>query len=168
LPSSPVISLIAAVDDEGVIGKDNALPWRLPADLRWFKEKTLGKPVIMGRETCESIGKPLPGRRNIVLSRAWKTAPAGFELARSAEDALRLAGAVPEVMVAGGAQIFELFLPLAARIYLTEVRHAFEGDTLFPKLDRSQWEERFREDLPPDAQNAFPLTFSILERRRPL
>jgi dihydrofolate reductase len=163
-----MISIIAAVDDEGVIGKDNKLPWHLPADLKWFKEKTLGKPVIMGRETCESIGRPLPGRRNIVLSRAWKTAPSGFELARSPEDALRLAGSAPEVMVAGGAQVFEAFLPLAEKIYLTEVRHVFQGDTLFPKLDRSQWKEQFRVDRPADAQNAFPMTFSILERVGPL
>ena len=163
-----MISIIAAVDDEGVIGKDNKLPWHLPADLKWFKEKTLGKPVIMGRETCESIRRPLPGRRNIVLSRAWKMAPPGFELAHSAEDALRLAGSAPEVMVAGGAQVFEAFLPLAGRIYLTEVRHVFEGDTLFPKLDRSLWKEQFREDRPADAQNAFPMTFSILERTAPL
>lgn len=162
-----LVSLIAAVDEDGVIGKDNKLPWHLPADLKWFKEKTLGKPVIMGRETCQSIRTALPGRRNIVVSRSWSAAPPGFDLARSPEEALRVAGAQPEVMVAGGAQIFEAFLPLAGRIYLTEVRHAFEGDTLFPKLDRSQWDESFREDRAPDAQNPYPLTFSILERRRP-
>jgi dihydrofolate reductase len=162
------ISLIAAVGEGGVIGKDNALPWRLPADLKWFKEKTLGKPVVMGRETAESIGKPLPGRRNIVLSRTWKSAPPGFELASSPERALELAGPAPEVMIAGGAQVFAAFLPGAARIYLTEVRHAFEGDTHFPALDRSAWREEFREDRPADAQNAWPMTFTILGRKRPL
>ena len=144
----PVDLLIAAVDEGGVIGKDNALPWRLPADLKWFKEKTLGKPVIMGRETCESIGKPLPGRRNIVVSRTWKAAPPGFELAQSPEDALERRGSdAAEIMIAGGAQIFAAFLPRAGRIYLTEVRHVFEGDTLFPAFDRSAVDEsEFRED----------------------
>ena len=168
MTSPPLISLIAAVGEGGVIGKDNALPWRLPADLKWFKEKTKGKPVIMGRETCESIGMPLPGRRNIVLSRTWTSARRGFELARSPEEAIRLAGAAAEVMIAGGARIFEAFLPLAGRIYLTEVRHAFAGDTYFPGLDRSAWQERFREERAADAQNPHPMTFTILERKRPL
>lgn len=163
-----VISLIAAVGEGGVIGNDNALPWRLPADLKWFKEKTLGKPVVMGRETAESIRKPLPGRRNIVVSRTWKAAPPGFELASSPDQALEVAGGAAEVMIAGGAQIFAAFLPRAARIYLTEVRHAFEGDTHFPAFDRSAWREEFREERAADAQNAWPMTFKILERKRPL
>jgi dihydrofolate reductase len=161
---APLVSIIAAVDLGGAIGKDNRLPWHLPADLRWFKDKTLGKPVVMGRETCESIGRPLPGRRNVVISRAWKAAPAGFELAHSPEEALAIAGRVPEVVIAGGAQVFAAFLPLAGRIYLTEVRHRFEGDTFFPKFDRSLWVERYREEYPPDAKNAHPLTFLVLER----
>jgi dihydrofolate reductase len=163
-----MISLIAAVGEGGVIGKDNRLPWRLPADLRWFKAKTLGKPVIMGRETCESIGKPLPGRRNVVVSRTWKAAPPGFELAQSPEHALEVAGPAPEVMIAGGAQIFAAFLPRAGRIYLTEVHHLFEGDTHFPALDRSAWEVALREDHAADPQNSWPMTFLILERKRPL
>jgi dihydrofolate reductase len=163
-----VISLIAAVGEGGVIGKDNRLPWRLPADLRWFKAKTLGKPLIMGRETCESIGKPLPGRRNVVVSRTWKAAPPGFELAQSPDHALEVAGPAPEVMIAGGSQIFAAFLPRAERIYLTEVHHAFEGDTHFPALDRSAWEVAFREDHAADPQNPWPMTFLILERKRPL
>jgi dihydrofolate reductase len=161
---TPLISIIAAVDQGGVIGKGNALPWRLPADLKWFKEKTLGKPLIMGRETCESIGKPLPGRTNIVLSRSWKTAPAGFLVARSAEEALKLAEPASEVMIAGGAQVFAEFLPRSRRIYLTEVGHRFDGDTFFPALDRSKWVERYRESYPQDAKNPYPLTFLILER----
>jgi dihydrofolate reductase len=160
----PVISIIAAVGEGGVIGKDNALPWRLPADLAWFKAKTLGKPVIMGRETCESLGRPLPGRTNIVVSRSWRSAREGFLLARSPEAALALAGNVPEVMILGGAQIFAAFLPRANRFYLTEVKHRFEGDTFFPEIDRSQWVERFREDRAPDERNAWPMTFMVLER----
>jgi dihydrofolate reductase len=148
-----------------VIGTDNALPWRLPADLRWFKSNTLGKPVIMGRETCESIGKPLPDRTNIVLSRVWTKAPDGFVLAKTPDDALRLAGQAPEIMIAGGAQIFATFLPRTARMYLTLVRHRFEGDTFFPPFDPAQWVETRREDHPADGRNPWPMTFSILERR---
>ena len=167
---NPVISLIAAVGEGGVIGKANALPWRLPADLKWFKKKTVGKPVIMGRETCESVGKPLPGRKNIILSRTWKAAPEGFLLARSPDAAVRLAEGADEIMVAGGAQVFAAFLPRADRIYLTEVGHRFDGDTFFPAFDRSGWSERFREERAPDAQNPYPLSFLILERleRSPL
>jgi dihydrofolate reductase len=161
---TPLVSIIAAMDLGGVIGKDNALPWRLPADLKWFKEQTLGKPVIMGRETCESIGKPLAGRTNIVLSRAWRSAPEGFVLASSPDHALTLAAAAPEVMIAGGAQVFAEFIPRARRMYLTEVRHRFEGDTFFPPFDRAQWVERYREERAPDARNPYPLTFLILER----
>lgn len=159
-----LISIIAAVGEGGVIGKDNALPWRLPADLAWFKAKTLGKPVIMGRETCESLDRPLPGRANIVVSRSWPGPREGFLLARSPEEALALAGKSPEVMVLGGAQIFAAFLPRARRFYLTEVRHRFEGDTHFPAFDRSEWVERFREDRGPDDKNPWPMTFLILER----
>ena len=160
-----MISIIAAVDEGGAIGKGNALPWHLPADLRWFKQKTLGKPVIMGRETCESIGKPLPGRTNIVLSRAWTTAPAGFVLARSSDEALRLAGSASEAMIAGGAQVFAEFLPRAHRIYLTEVHHRFDGDTFFPKLDRSKWVEQHREEYPRDEKNPYSMSFVILEKK---
>jgi dihydrofolate reductase len=163
----PLISIIAAVGEGGVIGKDNALPWRLPADLAWFKAKTLGKPVIMGRETCESLGHPLPGRTNIVVSRSWSRAPEGFLLAKSPDEALKLAGEAPEVMVLGGAQIFAALLPVAGRFYLTEVRHRFDGDTFFPAIDRSEWIERFREDRPADAKNAWPMTFLVLERASP-
>jgi dihydrofolate reductase len=163
--SQVLVSLIAAMDEGGVIGKDNALPWRLPADLKWFKANTLGKPLIMGRETCESIGKPLPGRTNIVLSRRWTSAPDGFVLARTPEEALRRAAPAPEVMIAGGAQVFAEFLPRAGRMYLTLVRHRFEGDTFFPDFDRSQWVEKHREDHPRDDRNPHSMTFSILERR---
>jgi dihydrofolate reductase len=162
--TAPLVSIIAAMDEGGVIGKGNALPWRLPADLRWFKEHTLGKPVVMGRETCESIGEPLAGRKNIVLSRKWEAAPPGFFLARTPEEALRLAGPVAEVMIAGGAQVFALFLPRADRLYLTEVGHRFEGDTFFPLFDRTQWIERHREYRPADGKNPHATTFLILDR----
>jgi dihydrofolate reductase len=165
MSAGPTISIIAAVDQGGVIGKNNALPWRLPADLRWFKAKTIGKPVIMGRETCASIGRPLPDRTNIVLSRAWESAPAGFILARSPDEALKLAGPVAEVMIAGGAKVFAEYLPRAQRMYLTEVGHRFVGDTFFPTFDRSQWVERYRQDHPRDEKNPWPMTFLILERK---
>lgn len=159
-----VISLIAAMDEGRVIGKDNTLPWRLPADLKWFKQNTIGKPVVMGRATCESIRTPLRDRTNIVISAKWIEAPAGFVLARSPDEALRLCGAVPEVMIAGGAQIFSAFLPRARRMYLTEVKHRFEGDTFFPGFDRGAWKVSFRESRAADAKNPYDMEFLILDR----
>jgi dihydrofolate reductase len=165
MTGDPVIAIIAAVDQGGVIGKGNALPWRLPADLQWFKAKTVGKPVVMGRATCESIRTPLPGRTNIVVSRSWAAAPAGFFLARTPDEAVRLAGPAPEVMIAGGAAIFAAFLPRARRIYLTEIQHRFDGDTYFPTFDRTAWSVVFREVRLADAKNPHAMEFLILERR---
>ncbi|WP_407943455.1 dihydrofolate reductase [Methylobacterium sp. EM32] len=133
----PRITLIVAVAKNGVIGRDNALIWRLRSDLRRFRALTMGKPVVMGRKTWDSIGRPLPGRRVIVLTRdpAWE-AP-GTEAAAGWDEALRLAGSVEEVMVAGGAEIYALALPHADRIHLTEVDAAPEGDARFPALPAS-------------------------------
>ncbi|KMO38010.1 diacylglycerol kinase [Methylobacterium tarhaniae] len=130
----PLVTLIVAVARNGVIGRDNALAWRLRSDLRRFRALTMGKPVVMGRKTWDSIGRPLPGRRVIVLTRdpAW-TAP-GTERAAGWDDAMRLAGAAEEVMVAGGAEIYALALPRADRIQLTEVDAAPEGDARFPAI----------------------------------
>lgn len=140
------ISLIAAVAANGVIGRDNGLPWRIPADLRHFKALTLGKPVVMGRHTFVSIGRPLPGRLNIVLTRG---APIGSVTTAAspdqAEAAARAAGA-DEVMVIGGEQIYRLFLDRADRIYLTEVHAEVEGDARFPAFDRTAWIEAARDD----------------------
>ncbi|HSK39799.1 MAG TPA: dihydrofolate reductase [Arenibaculum sp.] len=141
------ISMIAARARNGVIGRDNGLPWRLPSDLRHFKALTLGKPVIMGRRTFESIGKPLPGRCNIVLSRSLKGGE-GIRVARdmrTALDAARGTGA-DEAMIAGGAEIYREFLARADRLYLTEVHAEVEGDALFPEIEPGAWSESSRED----------------------
>ena len=130
-----MISLIVAHDKNRVIGNDNKMPWHLPDDLQYFKEMTMGKPMIMGRKTFESIGRALPGRRNIVISRNKAYEAEGIELASTVEEALRLAGNVPEVMVIGGEQIFKTCLPMAERLYVTQINHAFEGDTYFPNYD---------------------------------
>ncbi len=155
--------LIYARAENGVIGRDNALPWRISADLKRFKALTMGKPMIMGRKTFDSLGKPLPGRRHIVLTRdaAWHAE--GAEPVRTAEEALAAAGP-GEVAVIGGAEIFALFLPLADRVELTEVHGAFAGDTHMPPLG-GEWHESAREDHP--AQGDTP-AWSFVTLRRSL
>lgn len=142
----PRVSLIAAVAANGVIGNGNALPWRLPEDLKRFKALTLGHPVIMGRKTFESIGRPLPGRRNIVISRNTLFAAEGCETAPSLDAALAsCAGTTNEIFVIGGAQIYSEAMPLADRLYLTELRRDFPGDARFPEFNRQDWRESSRE-----------------------
>ena len=159
------LSLIVAMDTGGVIGRDGGLPWRLQADLRNFKRITLGKPIVMGRKTWESIGRPLPGRKNIVLTRDTTWAAEGALVARDAEQALCLAGDAEELMVIGGAEVYRLFLPRADRIYLTEVGDRVAGDTHFPEWDRDEFEEVSREEHAADEQNAHAFTFLVLDRR---
>lgn len=161
----PRISLIAAMSRNRVIGVDNRLPWRLPADLRHFQRTTLGKPVIMGRRTFESIAKkPLPGRRNIVLSRDGSLATLGVEVVASAEEALTLLDDATEVMIVGGSGVYEAFLPRAHRIYLTLVDEEFEGDAHFPEFDLGDWVETERIDHQPDERHAYPYSFLTLDR----
>ena len=136
-----IISLIAAVGSNGVIGSENKIPWRLPADLRYFRKMTMGKPVIMGRKTYESIGKPLEGRRNIVLSRKVNLELPGCEVVNSKAQAMSNVAGVEEAMVIGGEQLYRLFMPDADRIYLTEIEADFEGDTYFPDIDLDVWSE---------------------------
>ena len=161
------ISLIVAKDLDGVIGKENALPWQLPADLKNFRKITWGKPVILGRKTFESIGKPLPGRTNIVLTRNPQFEAEGCLMARSLEEALDHASSAEEVVVIGGAAIYAAFLPRVERIYLTEVQGHFPGDTHFPALDRSEWRETERHEQLADAKNPHAFHFLVLERRSP-
>ncbi|MGM9943304.1 MAG: type 3 dihydrofolate reductase [Lysinibacillus sp.] len=130
-----MISLIVALDKNRVIGLNNAMPWHLPGELQYFKETTMGKPIIMGRKTFESIGRPLPGRRNIVITRNPQYDAEGIELALSLDEAIKLAGDVEEIMIIGGQQIFTESLPLADRLYITEIDHEFEGDTYFPEYE---------------------------------
>ena len=141
------------------------MPWHLPADLRNFRRITMGKPLVMGRRTCESLGRPLPGRRNLVLSRGAERLAAGFECVDGLQRALAAAGDVPEILVIGGAEVYRQCLPLATRIYLTEIHHDFPGDTFFPSLDARDWIERERQEHRADAQNPWAYRFTLLERR---
>ena len=161
----PLISLVVAVAENGVIGDRGRLPWHIPADLRHFRHLTMGKPVVMGRRTFESIGRPLPGRRNIVITRQPDWHHAGVLVAHSFDEALRRAGAAPEVMVIGGAQVYAEALPWAQRIHLTRVHARPAGDTRFPEIDANQWEETARLDHPAEGDRP-ACTFVTLERRR--
>ena len=160
----PLVSLLVAAAENGVIGRDNTLPWHLSDDLRRFKALTLGKPMLMGRKTFESIGKPLPGRTSLVLSRSRDWARPGATVVRSLEEALERAGAVPELVVIGGAEVYRLALPHAQRIYLTRVHAEIPGDTVLPPLDATAWRETEREFHAADARHAHAFTFIVLER----
>ena len=140
------ITFYLARADNGVIGRDGGLPWRLPADLKRFKALTMGKPMVMGRRTFESFPSPLPGRRHIVLTRDRAWSAAGADVAHAPEEAIALAGDVPEIAVIGGAEVFALFLPRADRVELTEVHAAPEGDATVPAFDPADWQEILRED----------------------
>lgn len=161
-----IISIIAAMDENRVIGIENRLPWRLPADMRWFRQQTTGKPVLMGRKTYDSIGKPLPNRRNIVVSRDATLRIEGCEVVSSADAALALCRDEAEVMVIGGASFYEQMLPRAQRLYLTLVHTTVAGDAHFPAIASGEWREVERHDHDADASNGFDYSFVILERQR--
>lgn len=159
------VTLIAAMDHNQVIGRDGHMPWHLPADLRHFKHTTLGKSVIMGRKTYQSIGRPLPGRQNIVISRRPDFQAVNCELATSLELALRLAQS-PEVMIIGGGQIYRLALPLASRLVITEVDTLIDGGQIrFPEIEPDLWLETGREHRPADRHNPFDLEFVEYRRK---
>jgi len=160
-----ILSMIVAHANNRIIGKDNDMPWHLPADLAYFKKITLGKPVVMGRKTYESIGRPLPGRTNIVISRDANYSAEGIETATSVEQALALAGDVEEVMVIGGGAIYAHCLAAANRLYITHIDADIEGDTQFPEYDLSIWEKVSSEKHESDEKNAYILDFCIYERR---
>lgn len=155
----PRLVLLAALDRNRAIGKDNALPWHLPDDLKRFKRLTLGHPVVMGRKTYESIGRPLPGRTNLVVTRDRDLAIAGTIVVHSLEDALAAAGNAPEIFVIGGEQIYQLALPHADRLELTEIDTAIEADAWFPEWDRTAFRETARES---HADAATGLAFSFV------
>lgn len=161
-----VISLIAAMTQNRVIGKDNQMPWHLPADLGHFKRVTLGKPVVMGRKTYESIGRPLPGRLNIVLTRAHPCPEPteNLKYAHTPEQAIALADGAEEVMIIGGETVYKLFLPFASRAYLTYIDTTLEGDATFPLLDDS-WQEKTVTEHPADTNNRYNLRFTYLEKQ---
>jgi dihydrofolate reductase len=159
-----IISLIVAMAANRVIGRQNKLPWRLPNDLRRFRALTLGKPVIMGRKTFESIGRPLDGRHNIVVSRNPDYRAEGCTVVQSPEAALAAAGSAAESFVIGGADLYAQFLLRADRLYLTLVHAHLEGDAYFPPFDQTQWQEIEREERQADGRHAFDYTFLVLER----
>ena len=159
------VELVIAVAENDVIGRGNRLPWHLPADLRHFKALTLGKAVLMGRKTYESIGKALPGRMNMVLSRSEEFSPGDCAVVRTLRDARLAAGARPALMVIGGAEIYDQCLPVASRIHLTLVHAYIDGDTTFSGWRGTQWHESARERHEADDRNEFAYSFITLERR---
>ena len=153
------LSLIVAMDENRLIGLNNSLPWHLPADLAYFKRTTMGKPVVMGRKTFESIGKSLPGRRNIVITgNADYNAP-GCEIADSIEAAMSLVHENDEVMLIGGASLYQQTIEGATKLYITRIHQSFEGDTWFPEFDLSDWKEVYREDFEADYSNRYAYSF---------
>ena len=161
---TPIISLIWGQDRNGLIGNGNRLPWKLPADMRWFREQTMGKPIWMGRKTYESIGHPLPGRKNIILSRQSDLQLDGCTAVCDIDSAIEASGNAEEAMIMGGAEIYALLLPLAKRLYITEIDATFQGDTWFPPLNLDAWKLKHGEHHLPDEKNRYPYTFKILER----
>lgn len=160
------ISLIAAMADNRVIGLNNALPWKLPADMQWFRRQTLGKPIIMGRKTFESFGgRTLPDRTNIVITRDRDyEAGGGVIIVHDIDAALAAAGDVEEVMIIGGASFYAQMLPRAERFYVTQVHGHFEGDAWFPDYEGYDWKEVSREEHAVDDKNAYACSFLILEK----
>mgnify|MGYP003384510690 CR=1 FL=1 len=165
-----ILSMIVATADNNIIGKDNTMPWHLPADLAYFKKMTLGKPIIMGRKTYESIGRPLPGRRNIVISRDESYVAEGIDTVTSVEHALALVDgsdgsqAVKEIMVIGGGAIYKHCLPNADRLYVTHIKAKVDGDTQFPNYDNASWQKTSSELRSSDEKNAYDLNFCVYER----
>ena len=182
-----MLSMISAIAENRVIGNKNALPWHLPADFKYFKEKTLGKTIILGYNTFKSIGeKPLPNRKHIILSKEDIKLPESFGvtqdrscyLAKSIDEALKIAKDISsvadeEIMICGGASVYKQFLPLANRLYLTYIHHNFEGDTYFPEFNMNDWKEISREDHEPDdpsvssgqGKNLYKYSFVVLDRK---
>lgn len=161
-----VISLIVAMDRNRGIGRNGKVPWRLSLDMEFFKNVTMGKPIIMGRRTWESLPRALPGRENIVLTQQQDYQAEGATVVHSAEEALRAAGDVEEVMVIGGAEVYQLFLPRAERIFMTQVNTLVEdADTWFPEFDLSAWDEAMLGIYPQDEKNSSDFTIALLQRK---
>nr|AIA17737.1 Dihydrofolate reductase [uncultured bacterium] len=157
------ISIVVAIAANNAIGKDNQLLWRLPNDLKHFKQITSGHTIIMGRKTYDSVGKPLPNRRNIVITRQNMNIE-GCEVVNSLDAALALCANEPEVFIVGGAEIYKQAMPLTDTIYLTIVHQSFEGDTYFPEIKANEWIEIEREDHNPDEKHKFAYSFITLKR----
>jgi len=162
------VSLIVAVSSDGTIGRDGGLPWYLPADLKHFKQTTMGHHLIIGRRTWEEVGKPLPGRTMVVVTRSLRFAPKGAQVVRSVEQALELAASDDEPFIGGGAQIYRVALArdLVDRIYLTRIHAEIEGDTHLPEIDLEAWELVSEEHHEADEKNEFPYSFLVYDRKR--
>ena len=159
-----MISLVVAASENNVIGAQGELPWRLSGDLKRFKALTMGKPIVMGRKTCESIGRPLPGRHNIVISRQADFKADGCDVVPSIDAAIAAAGDADEIMIIGGSHIYQEFLPRAGRIYLTRVQASVAGDATLPELAADEWREVAREEYAADDVNDYDVVFTILDR----
>ena len=157
MPTS--LSIITAMDQNRLIGRDNALPWHLPADLAFFKKTTLGKPILMGRKTYESIGRPLPGRQNIIISRDPNYRIDGCDTATGIEQALEMIKNQPEAMLIGGSSLYQQTIDLADKLYITFIHSQFEGDAWFPEIPSQNWVESAREDHSADDKNAYDYSF---------
>lgn len=158
------ISIIAAMGNKRVIGIENRLPWQLPADMQWFRRCTMGKPIIMGRTTFESIGKPLPGRKNIVVTRNKQYQLDGAVVVHSLEAAIEAVQGDDEAMIIGGSNIYNQALDIANKLYITHIHADFEGDSWFPAYDESQWSVVSREEHLADEKNGYDYSFVVLER----
>ena len=158
--------MIAAMTDDRVIGIENTLPWKLPNDMKWFRQNTLGKPIVMGRKTFESFGaKPLPGRTNIIITRDQSYQAEDSVVVYSIDEALKAAGDVDEVMIIGGASFYEQMLPKADRLYLTFVHAEIEGDAWFPEFDLNDWNEVESIEHDKDEKNVYSHRFVVLDRK---
>lgn len=158
------IAIIVATDEQGLIGKENDLPWKLSADLQYFRRVTMGKPLIMGRNTHESIGRVLPGRKNIIVTKNKAYQVEDCTVVHSINDALVACDQVEEVMVMGGASLYEQLLPTADKLYLTQVHASLAGDTWFPAWNKNEWSEISREDYLADEKNDYAYSFIIYEK----
>tara|TARA_B100000929_G_C15441911_1_gene398282 strand:- start:611 stop:1096 length:486 start_codon:yes stop_codon:yes gene_type:complete len=159
------LSIVVAMDDNRLIGKDNGLPWHLPADLAYFKKITTGNSILMGRKTYESIGRALPNRRNIVITRNSEASFSGCEVVDSIDAALSITKNDNEVMVIGGASLCEQLLPEVTRLYITQIEGKFKGDIFFPEYDKNEWYQVSCESHQPDAINKFVYHFIVMERK---
>lgn len=158
-----MISLMVVHDKNRVIGYENKMPWHLPGELKYFKETTMGKPMIMGRKTFESIGRPLPGRRNIIITRNKEYHHEGIEVVTSLKEAIEIAGNFPEIMIIGGEEIFKLALPIADRLYITQIDFEFKGDTYFPQYGE-EWTLASCSE-PVDSNQGFTYRYCIYEKK---
>jgi dihydrofolate reductase (trimethoprim resistance protein) len=159
------ISLIAAMDNNRVIGKNNDIPWRLPKEWQYVRKTTMGHPIILGRKNFESIGKALPGRRNIILTQDRSYCAQGCEILYSVEDVIKSCHNEDEIFIFGGEQIYKLFLPYVEKMYLTKIDYEFEGDTFFPEVDYEQWQEISVQKGITNEENPFHYYFHVYQRK---